>query len=283
MGFQRQVCSQETPPLGATIRMKRGPLICFGSLFGAAAGRDEVAAAGPRGSRSRSPDFGEQISAVVKQWNRHGHNCVCRSQTVECRLLLQGKEHGTSDVHPPSSPKRRRFAVAGTPLSCDDIRGDRWLSQGDLQLEGPRPRLLRRLGGVESNHVLPRPANAEGSPRIAVADRADMRIPASGFPCEGQQEAVRLQCAGQGHPITPRSNIRPRGCVHYGMAGSSKSRESLCRMQYPGAKFPVHTADVITHRCFSQLTVICGTPEAPGTPRICSVRLAQVDAVCSRF
>ena len=219
-------------------------------------------------SSSNGTDTATIVSAGLRQSNAA---CSCRAKNM---VHLS--------VH-RLSPKRPLFAVAVTPLSCDDIREDRWLSQGDLQLEGPRSRLLRRLGGVESNHVLPRPANAEGSPRIAVADRADMRIPASGFPCEGQQEAVRLQCAGQGHPITPRSNIRPRGCVHYGMAGSSKSRESLCRMQYPGAKFPVHTADVITHRCFSQLTVICGTPEAPGTPRICSVRLAQVDAVCSRF
>ncbi len=145
VGFRQQVCSQEPPPLGATIRMKRQGFtgtvdLLRGRLQLRVRGDDEALTSGSRYLPSSSKRTRPQL-------------CLCRSQTIECRLLLSQ----TTCVC-----RRRDPAFLG-------IRDARWLSQGDLQLEVPVPRsrLLRRLGGVESNHVLPRPANAEGVPRIA--------------------------------------------------------------------------------------------------------------------
>ena len=51
-----------------------------------------------------------------------------------------------------------------------------------------------------------------------------MRIPASGLPCEGQQEAVRLQHAGQGH-LSSRSPTSHCEVMDGGV--EQKSREPL--------------------------------------------------------
>lgn len=96
VGFRQQVCSQEAPPLGATIRMKRQGFtgtvdLLRGRLQLRVRGDDEALTSGSRYLPSSSKRTRPQL-------------CLCRSQTVECRC---------------SCPKRRVFVVAETPLSWE--------------------------------------------------------------------------------------------------------------------------------------------------------------------
>lgn len=80
------------------------------------------------------------------------------------------------------------------PVISEGVRGS---CRQRSAFEIPFP-FLWRLGGVETNHSLSKPANAEGWPRITMADRTDtdctffLVLQLLG---EVELEAVRLQCA----------------------------------------------------------------------------------------